>query len=170
MRETFLRYTVLSLLLFGMVAAAAPFILSLRPNAKAFAALPRVKLPELGPNSYAFLKDPLSISRWPTEILVVRLADGNLNSWVIPTERGRYRLAEYHWYYPFGYLCADLSPDFQTETIHCKDEDAPEWVRQDYRWSLDGLTVSSSSYIPDLQPFPGVEILGDIVFMHPDAR
>jgi hypothetical protein len=170
MRKRVLQIAVASMVLLGMGFAAMPFLFSLRPSAKAYAELPRVALPPLAPNSYAYVEDPLASPQLPSAILVVKRGDGTLNLWWVPTAEGGHRLPERHWDNNWGYICRDLSPDFVSETIYCKDSDVPDWIGHHHRWSLDGEALSGERRIPDMEPIPGVRKFGDFVLFHPGSR
>ena len=75
-------------------------------------------------------------------------------------------------YYPrrAGIPCSDLSPDFESETIYCKD---PEWMAlgaDDYVWSLEGRALADKAWIPDLHQVASIVELGDFVLLHPESR
>ncbi len=151
----------------GIGFATWPFVSYLQPNAKAYAGLPRFELPQLEHNSYLYVAHPFSSSDWPSEILVVKRGDGTLDLWHIPKVQGKYALPDGHWWRP-GPSCSDLSPDFSTRSIYCKDPGAPEWTKA-YRWGLDGKALTDAAWVPDLERVPGKQELGDVVLYHPDA-
>lgn len=153
----------------GIVLAAVPFLFSLKPNAKAYAAVPRFPIPAIGPNSYTYLPNPREQGRhFPMVILVVSDENGQKRYWSIPTVDGTTAIPDK---YPYRgvWKCKDLSPDFEERSIRCKDDDwaVREWA--DPRWDFRGRDISNYDWLPDLEAVVGREINGDYVLLRPGA-
>ena len=163
-RRSVLWVSVAILLSIAAIGAAVPLFSYLSPSAKAYADLPRFKLPKLEPNSYAYVPHPHTTSWENAEILIVKRANGEIDFWHIPTIDGKHAIPDYYWWRA-GWPCDDFSPDFKKKQIYCKD---PSVYPPDSKWSLEGKDLSNNDWIPDLERVPGSVILGDFVVYHPN--
>ena len=162
-----LRILVTTTIIVGFGFSIFPFFASMNPTAKAYEALIRIEIPELVPNSYRYVANPFNHSTVPSEILVVRRAGDEYDLWFIPKQGNQHALPDYYWWTP-GEVCEDLSPDFEAETIRCKDsrfQNSPHYV-----WTLDGAAVLDEPWIPDMTPIPALKENEKFVLYHPAAK
>jgi hypothetical protein len=130
------------------LAFSYALIASLQPSERVFGSLPRVDIPKLAPGSFAYVQNPASIDDWPSELLFVKLTDGELRVFDVPTHRGRFTMPDLLWARN-GPVCRDFGPDFRAGQIACTDPHMPDGLRERLRWSLIGKsTVAGQEDMP----------------------
>lgn len=165
MKRGVLISTVVLLALIGIAGIARLFLSSLKPSERAYAEIPRVRLPVLGPGEFTYINDPTALDNWPSDLLLVRRRDGSLKVWIIPTRNGVHLLPDVHWWRQ-GNSCPRFEPDFQTGVIACIGSEFGEWANQAYRWDLNGKNINGQA--DDMQEIRGREDGGEFVFMPMD--
>ena len=89
----------------------------------------------------------------------MRLRDGSVSAWDIPTKDGRVGMPDYEWWRPM-YPCSAFGPSIvdgsidESSYIQCHDPETPEWWARRWRWSLSGRAVQDG--MEDLPATPGV--------------
>lgn len=151
----------------GVATSCFPFIASLRPNARAYAALPRVPIGDMQPASFKFVVLPSGTKNWPYALMVVRRADGTFNAWLVGYKEQVPHLPDRWWWRP-GNKCPGLRADFQEGVITCPAGAVPDWYPEGesspaYKWTLDGRFLGGESWIPDMEAMPIEQQLGDLV-------
>jgi len=111
MKRKLLVSLVVLALLIGIAAVAQIFLSSLNPSDRAYANVPRIRLPALKPEAFAYVSDPTALDNRPTELLLVRRRDASLKVWRIPTRDGIHFLPDIHWWRE-GIPCQRFEPDF----------------------------------------------------------
>jgi hypothetical protein len=139
-----------------LVAAAK----TLAPSERTKADAPSVEVPNIPVPGFAYVANPRPLVATLSELLLVRLPNGKLVAWEVPTTRGRHTLPDFHWWKP-EYLCKSFQPDFASGEVGCTDPDAPEWLRKTARWSLNGRSLTAG--FDDLVAVEGYEHLGHFV-------
>ena len=165
-RKTRLLFIFTALSLFGLVVSCFPFMASLRPNSKAYAALPSFPIPDLQPNSFTYIPHPRSLRHHGASILVISDANANLTYLSVPTIDRKTAIPDVYPWRP-GWICGDLSPDFDLEVIRCKDPDLIERIAFDPQWDLAGRDLTNSDWLPDFEHVVGREVLGNFVLLSP---
>ena len=110
------------------------------PTERAYGQLPRLTVPALSSESFAFVKNPVHFEGWSSEYLFIKYANQTVRVFEVPTTRGRFTMPDQHWWKP-GHLCREFVPDFHSKEFRCRDTLAPEWVQNNFRWTLDGKTL-----------------------------
>jgi hypothetical protein len=159
MRRT-LAFALVALSLAALLAVLAGLGASLKPSARAEAALPRVPVPHLGPRSFAFVPNPVAFDGWSSEYLFVRYEDGSLKVFELPTHRGRFTMPDIRWW-RHGNVCRVFEPDFSTKQFRCNDPAASEWDRETMRWTLEGRSLYTG--MEDMLLVPGYVSGGEFV-------
>jgi hypothetical protein len=146
-----------------MASAAIAYVLtqSLAPTAAAEAARPRVSIAGLSAGTYRYLRYPGEHAQRRAEVLFIRTAEGRLFAWWIPISEGLHLLPDRQWW-KAGPPCRDLRPDFEAQLIRCLDSELFDWAKENYRWRLDGKSLSKQ--VPDMEAVAGVEESDDFVF------
>jgi hypothetical protein len=124
----------------ALLAVFAGFRTSLKPSARADAALTRLPVPQLTPRSFAFVPNPVKFHGGSSEYLFVRHEHGSLRVYEVPTHRGRFTMPDLQWWKDGG-VCRVFEPDFSAKQFRCNDPEATEWVREKLRWSLEGRSL-----------------------------
>lgn len=155
-----LTFALAAMSLAALVAVFAGLGASLKPSARAEAALPRVPVPQLGPRSFAFVPNPVAFDGWSSEYLFVRYEDGSLRVFEVPTHRGRFTMPDMQWW-RHGNVCRVFEPDFAVKQFRCNDPEASEWVREKLRWSLEGRSLYTG--MEDMLSVPGYFTNGEFV-------
>lgn len=140
--------TLIALTLVGAFALAGLFLGSLAPSARAEAERPRVRVPPIGLGQFAYVENPVRSEQRPSRYLFLRTRGGALRVFEIPTSGERLTLPDRAWWRP-GHLCRAFEPDFTTQQFLCHDAEAPAWVRDRYRWSLEGRSLYPE-YVEDM--------------------
>lgn len=128
------------LLVAGLVFVTWVLLASFSTSAASLAERPRVAVPPLQAGQFVYVRNPVEFNNWRTEYLFVRTFDGLLQVFEVPTHGGRFTMPDGDWWRQ-GVVCRVFEPDFSTGEVLCKDMDAPEWVRQRFRWSLNGKSL-----------------------------
>lgn len=142
------------------VAIALVFFMTMTPSERSAANLPRVKLPLLKREEFAFVHNSASLDNWPSDLLFVRQKNGELDVWDIPGRDGTHTLPDMHWWRP-GPQCKKFLPNFEKKVIACEDEYMSDWGKEAFRWTIDGKNISRN--IDDMMRINGVEEAGDYV-------
>jgi hypothetical protein len=148
------------LIMLGVGGVAFLFLTSLNPSERAYAAIPHIRLPVLGPEQFAYIKDPTALDNWPSVLLIVRRRDASLGVWRIPTRDGNVQLPDIHWWRQ-GQTCPRFEPDFRSGVIGCVGGDLGEWGRHAYRWDLEGRNIGGQ--VDDMPAVRGREEGGEYV-------
>ena len=138
----------------GIAGVVQMFWSSLGPSEKAYADIPRFRVPGLKPDEFAYIKDPTALDNWPADLLLLRRHDGSLKVWRIPTRNGVHLLPDIHWW-QVGNACPRFEPNIQSGVIECVGLDLGEWGRKNYRWNLDGKNIAG--LVDDLWEIKGRE-------------
>lgn len=133
MKKTFFKYGFLTLLLFGVLMTAVPFVQSMAPTREAFNNM--VHLPVLD-MEVGELREYRGMD---THLFVTRL-DGEKEFRVsgVPMWYGDYGLPGRTWFPPY-FSCTDFGPTEQG-VLACLDEDG--WLK-DLQWSFEGKFIGS---------------------------
>lgn len=144
--------TCLALIALGI--AVTPFGLSLKPNARADAALPRIDISNLKPEEIVLLEHPThgyAGRDYIWSIILMKLTDGSIRAWSVPTKNGNIGMPDHHWWRPF-FPCKDFGPSKVDGLIDmhshfkCHDTDIPhEWWATAWQWDLSGKAIDSSA-------------------------
>jgi hypothetical protein len=148
---------MVGILVFALLVAGAR---TLAPSERTKADAPAVAVPNIPAPGFAYVANPRPQIAAMSELLLVRLPDGRLVVWEVPTTRGRHTLPDFHWWKP-DYLCKSFQPDFAKGEVGCTDPDASEWLRTNARWSLNGKSVTPG--FDELVAVEGREHLGQFV-------
>ena len=143
----------------GLAFIAVPLIGSLKLNAKADAALPRMDLSQLQPGRPEIRDHPLygkMFGEFSWSVLVLKHAHGKVSVWDIPTRDGKVAMPDIRWWRPF-YVCASfvLSARAAGESVrfHCTDAEVPDFWRGEWQWSESGTALGNN--VDDMQATAG---------------
>jgi len=161
MKRKLLAALVVFVMLAGGAVVARMFLSSLNPSERAFAEIPRIRLPVLKPESFAYVRDPTALDNWPADLLLLRRRDASLSVWRVPTKDGVHLLPDIRWWRA-GVPCQRFEPDFRTGIIECIEPELGEWARKMYRWDLDGRNISGQA--DDMWEIRGREDGDEFVF------
>ncbi|WP_163834007.1 hypothetical protein [Spartinivicinus ruber] len=147
----------------GLMFARLPFIYSLKPNAKADAALPRIDVSDIKPGTYIFLPHPIYgelYSGYSWSVMIYRKHDGTVKAWDLTTRNGAVGMPDLHWWRPF-YDCKQFGPTVingevqENLPIQCHDADIPSnWWANEWRWNISGKNLGKM--MSDLNETVGV--------------
>jgi hypothetical protein len=101
--------------------------------------------------------NPASINDWTSELLFVKLTDGELRVFDVPTHRGRFTMPDLL-LWRNGPVCRDFGPDFRAGQIACTDPQVPDGLRERLTWSLIGKSTVAGQ--EDMPIAPGC-VVGD---------
>jgi hypothetical protein len=161
MKRKLLVSLVFLALLVGIAVVGRMFLSSLNPSDRAYAEIPRIRLPALKPEAFAYVRDPVGLDNQPTQLLLVRRRDASLKVWRISTKDGIHLLPDIHWWRE-GAPCLRFEPNFQSGIIECIESEQGEWARQVYRWDLNGRNISGQ--VDDMWEIKGREDGDEFVF------
>ena len=112
----------------AMLGMRFSVVRSLQPNTIAIAELPRISLPNLASGKYA---------------------------WRIYSKEERVLLPK-HVSWSLGHdTCDDFVPDSRTNTFLFQDSGLPDWSKDGYIWSIDGLVASGEHSVINRQMIKG---------------
>nr|WP_298145359.1 hypothetical protein [uncultured Pseudomonas sp.] len=140
------------LALIAIVVAVAPFGLSLKPNARAEAALPRIdisqiKFGELSLRDHPTWGDAAQGYKW--SLLLTKSPDNSIKVWIVPSQNGHIGMPDQHWWRPiypcknFG-LSTSSGPIDEPHYLMCHDKNTPyDWLLSRWKWDLNGKAIDS---------------------------
>jgi hypothetical protein len=166
-RRSLLLIPVLGMLTAGLCFTFMPFIVSLAPNARAHAALPRISVAEMQPGSFKFVLDPRSINNFPVGLMIVKYETGSFDVWNIPFKDNTPHIPE-RWWWQSMYKCPSLQVDFENKIIICPTGAIADWHKENeyspaYEWTLNGEFKGKEYWIPNLERVPTQVELGSLV-------
>jgi hypothetical protein len=109
----------------------------------------------LKPGQFVFVKNPVALDNWPTDMLFVRKLNRELDVWEVPVKDGKHVLPDLQWWRQ-GPLCTRFIPDFDTQKISCEDLNLGEWAKQNYQWDINGKNLGKSG-VKDMMRMHGIE-------------
>ncbi len=159
-KKLLINVTVVMLSL-GFVLVMTPFIISLKPNLKAEALLPRIDLSDLVPGKYVIQKHPAygnSYNGYQWGVLMYFKNDGTFKIWDVPIGNGGVGMPDMHWYRPM-FSCKDFGPSLtnglidESMPLKCHDDDIYEWWKPHLVWDIDGKNIKGE--VDNLKPTRG---------------
>lgn len=170
-RKNVLLVCVVITILSGVLLSMTPFIESLKPNAKAIAALPRISLSNISPGEFIILDHPAygaMYNGYKWSILIYRRYDGIFKVWDIPTKGQYVGLPDLHWWRPV-FACLEFGPTKisgkvdESLPIKCHDTETNDnqWYMK-WEWDINGVTLSGG--IDSLNITKGIVEGGYFVF------
>ncbi|MES2820890.1 MAG: hypothetical protein V4812_18100 [Pseudomonadota bacterium] len=142
------------LALIAILIAGTPFGLSLKPNARAESALPRIDISQIKFGELSLHKHPAwgdAGQGYSWSVLIIKLSDNSIKAWLVPSQNGRIGMPDRHWWRPI-YPCKDFglstnsgSIDEQSD-LRCHDKDTPyDWLLSRWQWDLNGKAIDSKA-------------------------
>lgn len=142
--------------------ALLPFVFSLKPNARADAALFTVDTTKMESGTYKIVRHPLiaeSYSGFAWSVLLIKMNNNSSAAWLVPTRNGSVLMPDIHWWRPM-FECHDFGPTIingkvdVSSVFECHDKDVPEWWADKWRWDSNGRNYSGQ--IDNMKPAVGV--------------
>lgn len=161
LRRKALTMLTLATAVVGIAMLLVPFGLSLFPNDRAYAALPRFDISDILPGTYKLAtlpKAPETFNGFKQSVYFIKTQNGDLRAWVVYAKNGEIGMPDYHWWQTY-YTCREFGPDLkdgvidENSLIRCHDKDPSPGFTDHWRWKLDGKAISQ--YIDDMQPAGG---------------
>lgn len=153
-----------SLALIAMGIASIPLGISLKPNARAEAALARIDISELKPWELVLREHPnygKASQDYNWSILFLKLPDKSVKAWIVPAKDGHIGMPDRHWWRPI-YPCKKFSLSQKNGQINnhsllrCHDINTQyEWLLPRWQWNLNGKAIDSSA-VEDMPVAVGV--------------
>jgi hypothetical protein len=165
-RKQILAILTFAVIATGVIISMTPFMGSLRPGARADAALPRYSLIGLSVGQMSILEGPSLgeiFNSYELKLLAYKSTEGKINVWKVPVKNGRVGMPDLHWWKPI-YDCAQLKvlKGPSESVITCTDENVPKGWAEDWRWDLSGVNLGKM--VDDLESAKGVVENGYFVF------
>ena len=142
------------LTLIAIFIAGTPFFLSLKPNARAEAALPRVDISKMKPGELRLHDHPTwgnAGQGYNWSVLIIKLSADSIKAWVVPAQNGHIGMPDWHWWRPiypckiFGLSTSAGSTD-EDSNLMCHDKDTPyDWLLSRWKWDLNGKAIDSKT-------------------------
>lgn len=152
-RLRFLQLTTAAIGTVGVLVACVPFIGSLKPSARAEAALPRIDISGIEQGTFSILPHPAlgdAVREFRWSLFVLRRNDGSVRVWDVPTKDGSVGMPDRYWWLPF-YACTRFGPAMvqgrvdEESLLECRDPEAPGgWWAHAWRWDLNGKCIGAT--------------------------
>ncbi len=155
-RYKFLSRMTLALFVIGVIAAMYPFWASMRPNAKAYGALPRLDVSKVNHGEFLIVQMPNGFqlhSGYEFQVAIYKDTNGNVNVWNVPVKNRAVAMPDIHWWRPM-FPCKNFGISQDKASIACLDPDTPEWWQKHWRWTLDGKNIEQM--VDDLERARGI--------------
>lgn len=155
-RRRFLSRMTLALFIVGLIAAMYPFWASMRPNAKAYGALPMIDVSKINDGEFLIVQRPNAFqlnNGYEYQVAIYKNMHGGVNVWDVPIKNRAVGMPDIHWWRPM-YSCKNFGLTKAKDSIACLDSDTPEWWQQHWKWSLDGKNLEQM--VDDLENTRGV--------------
>lgn len=141
---------LLILSLIGLSLASLPLIQSMKPSARADAALPRIDISSLSPGEFAIFKQshPVRFLNYYNSILIYKRNNNEVLAWVVPVKEGKVVMPDFHWWQYPAYLCSKFGPTMingvvdESLPIQCHDTETPKWWRDKWQWGFNGKNLN----------------------------
>ena len=162
-RKKFLSGAVIVISSFGVIAALTPFSKSLKPNAKAEAALERLDTSTLESGKSMIVgPHPLYGNLhfgYDWSLLIYKKYNGEIKIWDIPTKGLNVGMPDIKWYRPW-FPCEHFGPTKvsgkvdESQPIKCHDLKSKDSWYPDMQWDINGKNIKG--HASDMYPTRGV--------------
>ena len=144
MYRKLIKYSVLAVILIGIIFSLIPFKSSLSPNSASLNRLPHFNISTLKANQIHEFEAPFF------RVHITKNNDNSLNVLAIPVREGVFQLPEFNWGRPL-LPCKSFVQDFGYQ---CLDKAKGEFLWYHYmKWDKDGVYVGENKWdkaIPNL--------------------
>jgi len=152
---------VIGMVTVGLCIAALPFILSMNPNAKHEAALPRLDISTLKIGDVVILDIPefgLNWGGYTWAAMLFKRKNGEISAFTLPVKDGAVGLPDMYWYRPY-WPCVNFGPTKvdgvidEQQPIQCHDSRTEQNQWYQFQWDIEGK--SKYKYAEDMWPTEG---------------
>lgn len=157
-RRRFLIATTFTTFIVGVVLASIPFFGSLRPNARAEAALPRFNISGIGAGDLYVMENPIfggNYNGYEFKLLFYKDSFGQIKVWVVPVKDGLVGMPDIHWWRPI-HQCQkfEVVTEGTEKVLACLDKDISDWWSKQWKWTIKGENIEGM--VDDLESAKGV--------------
>lgn len=162
----FLQRALLVSCLVGLTFIANAIASSMAPSEAANFARSQHDIAHLEPGEFLIE----GFSRDKTQrVLILRTWEGDVHVHLIPVHHGKTPIIEVNGTWGGGF-CRQIGPELTLDgklkrngDIACHDPEAPQWGKQDWRWSYDGSP--KSNWLASMDS-PEIELRGNTVYIN----
>ncbi|AUM13034.1 hypothetical protein [Ketobacter alkanivorans] len=162
-RKKYLRIVIFGLIVVGGVGALYPFVMAMKPSAKADAALIRIDISDLRNGEFRIIAPNPSFGSiyngYGWSLFVYRKQNGDLNVWHLPTKGRTVGMPDVWWYRPH-FPCYEFGPTIingvvdESKPIQCHKSDEPNAAYMNYSWDIDGKVIRG--HVKDMYRAKGI--------------
>ncbi len=136
----------------GITLVLMPFVLSLFPSNRAYAALPRYDISDLYRGSYKLVtldRAFETFNGFKQSVFFIKTKAGEIRAWSVYTKNGDIGMPDYHWWRVYN-TCRNFGPDVingvidEDSYIQCHDKNLPQWQSNNWRWNLEGKALTQN--------------------------
>jgi hypothetical protein len=136
----------------GITIALIPFVLSLFPSDRAYAALPRYDISDLNHGSFKLVIPDRAFETFngfKQSVFFLKTKAGEIRAWKVYTKNGEIGMPDYHWWRTY-FTCRDFRPGIingvidENSYIQCHDKNISQWQSNNWRWNLDGKALTQN--------------------------
>ena len=146
-RKKALTFFLTIVTLVGLFFVTLPFVGSMKPSAKANAALPRIDISNLHTGEAKIYDLPNSaeyFGGYKLSLFIFKTTGGEVRAWELPTKNGNVGMPDLHWWKPY-HPCKDFGLSSSQEQFACQDSDLPsDWWESKWQWDLRGNSIASN--------------------------
>ncbi len=151
-RKKILTISTLLMAIVGITLTLMPFVLSLFPSNRAYAALPRYDISDLYPGSYKLVTPDSAFETFngfKQSVFFIKTKAGEIRAWSVYTKNDEIGMPDYHWWRVY-YTCREFGPGVingvidEDSYIQCHDKKLAQWQSNNWRWNLKGKALTQN--------------------------